>query len=75
MRDGAVRRGLAVAWSVLCDAAIVLAGRARTLTQRMVEFAGAHCGGQLVSVLEGGYDLEALAASVEAHVAVLRAGA
>lgn len=47
----------------------------RTLTQRMVEFAGAHCGGRLVSVLEGGYDLEALAASVEAHVAVLRAGA
>ncbi len=29
------------------------------------------CGGRLVSVLEGGYDLEGLAASVEAHVRAL----
>ena len=27
-----------------------------------------HCGGRLVSVLEGGYDLDALAASAAAHV-------
>jgi acetoin utilization deacetylase AcuC-like enzyme len=32
-----------------------------------------HAGGRLVSVLEGGYDLEALAASVAAHVEVLLA--
>jgi acetoin utilization deacetylase AcuC-like enzyme len=30
-----------------------------------------HCGGRLVSVLEGGYDLEALAASAAAHVRTL----
>jgi acetoin utilization deacetylase AcuC-like enzyme len=30
------------------------------------------CGGKLVSVLEGGYDLAALGASVEAHIKVLR---
>jgi acetoin utilization deacetylase AcuC-like enzyme len=34
--------------------------------------ADARCEGRLVSLLEGGYDLAALAASVEAHVAGLR---
>ena len=33
--------------------------------------AGAHCGGRIVSVLEGGYDLSALAASAAAHVRAL----
>jgi acetoin utilization deacetylase AcuC-like enzyme len=47
----------------------------RVLTRRMVELAAARCGGRLVSVLEGGYDLQALASSVEAHVEELRAGA
>jgi acetoin utilization deacetylase AcuC-like enzyme len=31
------------------------------------------CDGRLVSVLEGGYDLDALAASAAAHVAALMA--
>lgn len=39
----------------------------RWLTDRLCDFAG----GRVVSSLEGGYDLEALAASVAAHVGVL----
>ena len=38
------------------------------ITDRFVAVADAHCGGRLVSVLEGGYDLGALAASVALHV-------
>ena len=41
------------------------------LTQALCDVADAHCGGRLVSTLEGGYDLDALAASVAAHVKVL----
>ncbi|MDX5351250.1 MAG: histone deacetylase family protein, partial [Paracoccaceae bacterium] len=39
----------------------------RWLTERLCDFAG----GRVVSTLEGGYDLEALAACVAAHVGVL----
>ena len=39
----------------------------RWLTERLCDFAG----GRVVSSLEGGYDLEALASSVAAHVGVL----
>jgi acetoin utilization deacetylase AcuC-like enzyme len=38
------------------------------LTAQLCEVARAHCGRRLVSVLEGGYDLDALAASSAAHV-------
>jgi len=41
------------------------------LTRIVKQIAEKCCRGQLVSVLEGGYHLEALAASVEAHVRVL----
>ncbi len=41
------------------------------LTGRICDVAGACCGGRIVSTLEGGYDLHALAASVAAHVSVL----
>jgi acetoin utilization deacetylase AcuC-like enzyme len=41
------------------------------ITARLCELADAHAGGRLVSTLEGGYDLPALAASVAAHVDVL----
>ena len=41
------------------------------MTERMMECADHHCGGRLMSVLEGGYDLDALAASVVTHVSVL----
>jgi len=34
----------------------------------MLELAASSCDGRLVSVLEGGYDVDALAASVEAHL-------
>ena len=38
---------------------------------RMLELAARSAGGKLVSVLEGGYHLEALASSVETHVGEL----
>ncbi|MCB9913523.1 MAG: histone deacetylase [Planctomycetes bacterium] len=44
----------------------------RRMTQGLVDVARRTCGGRLVSLLEGGYDLEGLAESVEAHLEVLR---
>ena len=46
------------------------------LTRHICDLAEAHCGGRVVSTLEGGYDLNALADSVAAHVGTLmeRAG-
>jgi acetoin utilization deacetylase AcuC-like enzyme len=41
------------------------------ITARLCDLADAHAAGRVVSCLEGGYDLEALAASAAAHVAVL----
>ena len=38
------------------------------MTQFLMEIAGQYCGGRIVSVLEGGYHLQALAKSVEAHL-------
>jgi acetoin utilization deacetylase AcuC-like enzyme len=38
------------------------------LTRRVVEAAGRHCQGRVLSLLEGGYDMEGLAASVAEHV-------
>jgi acetoin utilization deacetylase AcuC-like enzyme len=40
-----------------------------------MEAADRHCGGRVVSVLEGGYDLQGLAASAAAHVGALLNGA
>ena len=46
------------------------------LTDRLVAVADAHCGGRIVSVLEGGYSLRALAASTAAHMrGLMRIGA
>ena len=41
------------------------------VTARLCDLADRHCGGRIVSTLEGGYDLSALAASVAAHVRTL----
>ncbi|MDE2513265.1 MAG: histone deacetylase family protein, partial [Alphaproteobacteria bacterium] len=41
------------------------------VTERLLERAAKHAKGRLVSTLEGGYDLEALAGSAAAHVAAL----
>jgi acetoin utilization deacetylase AcuC-like enzyme len=38
------------------------------ITQELVAVADRHCGGKIVSVLEGGYDLDALAAAAAIHV-------
>jgi acetoin utilization deacetylase AcuC-like enzyme len=40
-------------------------------TEALMELAERRCQGRIVSLLEGGYDLEALAGSVAAHVAAL----
>jgi acetoin utilization deacetylase AcuC-like enzyme len=42
------------------------------ITQRLCELAAKHCKGRVVSCLEGGYDLEALAASAAVHVSILK---
>ncbi|WP_101066978.1 histone deacetylase family protein [Roseovarius salinarum] len=45
------------------------------VTERLCEVAAHHCDGRLVSNLEGGYDLDALAASAATHVdALIAAG-
>jgi acetoin utilization deacetylase AcuC-like enzyme len=41
------------------------------ITQELMRVAAMHCGGRIVSVLEGGYDLTALAASAATHVRCL----
>jgi acetoin utilization deacetylase AcuC-like enzyme len=41
------------------------------ITGRVREVANRHAGGRIVSMLEGGYNLDALARSVEAHIRVL----
>ena len=41
------------------------------LTEALCDIAARHCQGRIVSVLEGGYDLDALADAVAAHVNVL----
>ncbi|MHB1272990.1 MAG: histone deacetylase family protein [Rhodanobacter sp.] len=41
------------------------------ITEKLVSLARMHAGGRLVSTLEGGYELTALAASVSAHVSAL----
>jgi acetoin utilization deacetylase AcuC-like enzyme len=43
-------------------------------TQTIMEIADRHAGGRVVSLLEGGYDLEALANSTAAHVTALMHG-
>ena len=43
----------------------------REMTRLVAAFAAETCGGRLVSVLEGGYHLDALAESAQAHVEAL----
>lgn len=43
------------------------------ITRELMKLADLHCGGKLVSALEGGYNLEALGQSVGAHVRELMA--
>ena len=43
-------------------------------TLHLMEAADRHCGGRLVSLLEGGYDLKGLAGSVAVHVQALMRG-
>jgi acetoin utilization deacetylase AcuC-like enzyme len=45
------------------------------ITEKLIDAAQKHCNGRLVSFLEGGYRLPALADSAAAHVRVLMAGA
>ena len=43
-------------------------------TQKLMDIADHRCGGRVVSLLEGGYDLEGLAGSAAAHVKALMQG-
>jgi len=43
------------------------------VTEELVAIANTHCSGRVVSTLEGGYDLDALANSTGAHIAALMA--
>jgi acetoin utilization deacetylase AcuC-like enzyme len=43
----------------------------RWVTEKLLETAAKHSGGKLVSTLEGGYDLDALASSTAVHVRTL----
>jgi acetoin utilization deacetylase AcuC-like enzyme len=43
-------------------------------TKKLMEIADASANGRIVSVLEGGYDLQGLGGSAAAHVAALMAG-
>ena len=45
----------------------------RWVTELIAGFANDHAGGRVVSALEGGYDLAALAASAHTHIEALRA--
>ena len=45
------------------------------VTEKLLEAAAKHCGGKLVSTLEGGYDLDALASSTAIHVETLMGAA
>ncbi|MBL8230468.1 MAG: histone deacetylase, partial [Bryobacterales bacterium] len=40
-------------------------------TRLMLEVADKHCGGRVVSVLEGGYNLDGIGPAVTAHVKTL----
>jgi acetoin utilization deacetylase AcuC-like enzyme len=44
------------------------------VTRKLMEVADATCGGRIVSMLEGGYDLQGLSRSVAAHVTTLMHG-
>jgi acetoin utilization deacetylase AcuC-like enzyme len=44
------------------------------VTQRLMDVAQSHCDGRVVSLLEGGYDLDGLARSAAAHVGALMGG-
>ncbi len=41
------------------------------LTRHLMEFAGSRCGGRIVSVLEGGYNLAGIGSAVKAHLETL----
>jgi acetoin utilization deacetylase AcuC-like enzyme len=41
------------------------------ITRQLIDVARQHCGGKILSTLEGGYDLSALASSVEVHAGTL----
>jgi len=51
--------------------AMLSTGMYAEMTEMLSTVAEKYCGGKILSLLEGGYDLDALADSVEAHVGVL----
>jgi acetoin utilization deacetylase AcuC-like enzyme len=45
------------------------------VTGKLMDYAGAHCGNRIVSLLEGGYDRAGLSAGAASHVGMLQNGA
>jgi acetoin utilization deacetylase AcuC-like enzyme len=45
------------------------------ITDKLMDYAGAHCSNRIVSLLEGGYDRAGLSAGVASHVGMLQNGA
>ena len=60
-------------YDTFTEALAAIKGYAR-MTEIVRGWAARHASGRLVSLLEGGYNLDALARSVEAHLKVLWAG-
>ena len=50
---------------------LLTSGAYSEMTRMLKACAERHCEGRIVSMLEGGYDLDALAESVESHLAAL----
>ena len=46
----------------------------KTLTEACLRIAAKHCKGHIVSVLEGGYELDAISRAAKIHVETLREG-
>jgi len=45
----------------------------RELTRELKQLAGQYAGGRILSLLEGGYDLNALSSCVQEHLLILHA--
>ena len=62
----------AYSWQPISDVDKVLQHeKAKGLTKRTLELSKLYCNGKVVSILEGGYDLNALKESTEMHVNAL----
>ena len=69
--DGLTTRRVSTSTATGYRQTTLSSGVYRDMTSIIKNCADRHCQGRIVSLLEGGYNLEALAESVEAHLAGL----